>query len=407
VEYSEAIDWLYATQWHGVKLGLDSMKRLVAACEVDPACLRFIHVAGTNGKGSVCAYTEALLRRAGHRVGRYTSPHLISFTERFQVNGSPIPETVVAEELTRLRELVAKWEPHPTFFELATALALIWFAREAPDWVVWETGLGGRLDATNIVLPEVSVITSIDYDHQAYLGDTLEAIAGEKAGIIKPARPVCTTKQAPQAERVLTERAAVQKAPIRYVDLPEVPYPLSLPGQHQQRNARLAVEAARLVGIELSSAEIGSVLSEVTLPGRFQFLSPTLVADGAHNPSAAQALAAAWRERFGKRKAHLIFGALEDKPIPELLAPLLSITRRITFVPVRLNPRSCSLDQLLQCGRELAGDQSPMEVTDDLPTTFRGALKGKEPTLITGSLFLVAEALALHQQHEIRHPSRQ
>jgi len=407
VQYSEAIDWLYATQWHGVKLGLDSMRRLVAACGVETERLRFIHVAGTNGKGSVCAFAEALLRQAGFRVGRYTSPHLVSFTERFQIDGCPIAESVVAEELTRLRNLVADWDPHPTFFELATVLALIWLQREAPDWVVWETGLGGRLDATNIVNPEVSVITRIDYDHQAYLGNTLEAIAGEKAGIIKPGRPVCAARQASEVEQVLREHARSRQAPITFVDLPATPYRLSMPGVHQQGNARLAVEAVNQLGIPLSTEEMKRALEEVALPGRFQFLSPRFVIDGAHNPSAVQALVASWRERFGDARAHLIFGALSDKPIRELLGLLLPIAREITFVPVRLNPRSVPADQLRQCAREVAGDQFPMRIADNLEKPYRSVLAGSEFTLLTGSLFLVAEALALHEHRELTHRSRQ
>ncbi|MFL6539832.1 MAG: bifunctional folylpolyglutamate synthase/dihydrofolate synthase, partial [Chthoniobacterales bacterium] len=190
MNYREALAWLYGTQLFGIKLGLDSIRRLVAELDVPAPEQRIIHVAGTNGKGSVCAMTDSILRAAGYRSGLFTSPHLVTFRERIQVNGEMISEDEVAAGLTTIRELIREWDPHPTFFEIVTALALRHFKRSACDVFVLETGMGGRLDATNVVTPVVSVITPIDYDHQKWLGHSLGEIAAEKAGIIKPGVPV-------------------------------------------------------------------------------------------------------------------------------------------------------------------------------------------------------------------------
>ncbi|MFL6593993.1 MAG: bifunctional folylpolyglutamate synthase/dihydrofolate synthase, partial [Chthoniobacterales bacterium] len=183
MNYREALAWLYGTQLFGIKLGLDSIRSLIAELDVPAPEQRIIHVAGTNGKGSVCAMIDSILRAAGYCSGLFTSPHLVTFRERIQVNGEMISQDEVAAGLTTIRELIRDWDPHPTFFEIVTALALQHFKRSACEIIVLETGMGGRLDATNVVTPVVSVITRIDYDHQKWLGETLTKIASEKAGI--------------------------------------------------------------------------------------------------------------------------------------------------------------------------------------------------------------------------------
>ena len=203
MNYREAVAWLYATQRFGIKLGLENIERLLHSLSIDFARLnlgsaraspetvpfRVIHVAGTNGKGSVCAMIEAIARGAGYRTGLFTSPHLISFRERILVNGEKISEDEVAGGLTEIRELIGSWDPHPTFFEIATALALKHFQKTRCEILVLETGMGGRLDATNAVQSSVSVITPIDFDHEKWLGHSIDQIAKEKAGIIKPRTP--------------------------------------------------------------------------------------------------------------------------------------------------------------------------------------------------------------------------
>ncbi|MFM8364815.1 MAG: bifunctional folylpolyglutamate synthase/dihydrofolate synthase, partial [Verrucomicrobiota bacterium] len=193
----EALDWLHGSQATGIKLGLENTHRLLAALDHPERKTKFLHVAGTNGKGSVCAMLDSVLRRAGFRTGLYTSPHLVDFRERVRVDGKMIPAEAVANGLSRLREAVRDWEHGPTFFELSTVLALDHFAREGCEIVVLETGMGGRLDSTNAVTPLVSTITPVDLDHREWLGDTIEKIAFEKAGIIKPGIPVVCSPQHP------------------------------------------------------------------------------------------------------------------------------------------------------------------------------------------------------------------
>ena len=193
--YKEALTWLYGTQRFGIKLGLENIQRLLHALDVPAQEQRIIHVAGTNGKGSVCAMIDAICRAQGYRTGLFTSPHLVTYRERIRVDGEMITEEKVAEGLATIRRLISDWEPHPTFFEITTALALIHFKQCDCDVIALETGLGGRLDATNSVQPVVSVVTPIGYDHQSWLGSTLEEIAGEKAGIIKAHIPVVSAEQ--------------------------------------------------------------------------------------------------------------------------------------------------------------------------------------------------------------------
>src|SRR5438045_1163011 len=191
MNYAEAIQFLYALQMFGTKFGLENTFKLAALAGNPHRRLRFIHVAGTNGKGSTCAMLESIYRAAGLRVGLFTSPHLVSFAERIQINRRLIPEEAVVRQVSELQLFLKQFSPeeHPTFFEVVTVMALRYFTQQNCDLVIWETGLGGRLDATNIVSPLLSVITNIQYDHQTYLGETLASIASEKAGIIKPGVP--------------------------------------------------------------------------------------------------------------------------------------------------------------------------------------------------------------------------
>src|SRR5215475_13021130 len=217
--YSEAIQFLYSLRWFGTKLGLTNTFKLAGLAGNPHHQLRFIHVAGTNGKGSTCAMLESIYREAGLRVGLFTSPHLVSFGERIQVNREPIPESEVVSLVMEMQSLLKHFsiEEHPTFFEVVTVMALRYFSRQQCDLVIWETGLGGRLDATNIVTPLASVITNVQYDHQKYLGETLASIAAEKAGIIKPRIPIITATDAPEALPVIVETALGQESPLTVV----------------------------------------------------------------------------------------------------------------------------------------------------------------------------------------------
>ena len=382
----EALEWLYSSESTGIKLGLENTNRLLAACGHPERQTRFLHVAGTNGKGSTCAMLDAILRRAGFRTGLYTSPHLVDFRERIRVDGEMIPREDLASGLSRLRDVVRDWDHAPTFFEISTVLALDYFARAKCDIVVLETGMGGRLDSTNAVTPLVSTITPIDMDHMQWLGDTLEKIASEKAGIIKPGIPVVSAPQQPAAAEVLRKTAAERSSEIRFVAEP-CSHPIALAGAHQKWNAALAVETLRASGLEISESTIREGLLQTQWPARFQRLGRFIV-DGAHNAHSAAALAITWREVFADRKATVVFGALADKAYPEILAHLEPLAERFLFVPVE-NPRSESPAALARCVH------GPSQIHESLESALRAALDFSAPILVTGSLFLAGEALRI------------
>ncbi len=391
MNYRDALAWLYGSQTFGIKLGLDNTRSLLAAAGNPHKKLHFLHVAGTNGKGSTCAMLDAMMRADGLRVGLYTSPHLVDFRERIQLNGQMISESTVADGVTLLREASEGWDHAPTFFELATVLAAWWFDREGADYVVWETGMGGRLDATNAVTPIVSVITPVGMDHQQWLGSTLAEIAAEKAGIIKPGVPVVSSVQAAAASDVLAARANEAGVPIRFVEHPWNDGPVALPGEHQRWNAALAwaaLDAANLVR-NLDARRKG--LSSVQWEGRFQRLANDIVLDGAHNPEAADVLVRTWREVFGSTKARLVFSAMRDKDTQMLLQILRNIADEILLVPVSGNPRTCSPEELRSMA-EVAG--FPQIHASSLEDALACVTAESCPVLVTGSLFLVGEALA-------------
>jgi len=401
VSYRESLAWLYGTQTFGFKLGLENARRLMAAAGDPQERLKFLHVAGTNGKGSTCAMLDAVLRETGARVALYTSPHLVDFRERIRIDGQMIPADAAAEGLSLIRAAAEGWEHQPTFFEIATVLAAWWFDRAGADLVVWETGLGGRLDATNIVTPLVSVIAPIGLDHEKWLGDTLEKIAAEKAGIIKPGVPVVSAPQEPVVRRVLEHKAATMGAALRFVDL-AFDGPVALAGSHQKWNAALALAALDESGAVSDDPSRRRGLARVHWPGRFQRFGDDLVIDGAHNPPAAEVLLAAWREVFGSAKAQLIFGAMNDKDVPALLHILRGISDQVWLVPVR-SSRSASVDVLR--GMAAAAGFSATHA-DELPVALAAA-RAKGPTLVAGSLFLAGETLALLQGQDAPLPSDQ
>ncbi|HZE12243.1 MAG TPA: Mur ligase family protein, partial [Chthoniobacterales bacterium] len=272
--YREALDWLFGTQRFGIKLGLENVRRLLRELKVPGANQRIIHVAGTNGKGSVCAMIDSICRAAGYRTGLFISPHLVTYRERIRVNGEMIEPDEVATGLTALRDLVKAWNPHPTFFEITTALALVHFKKSECELIVLETGLGGRLDATNALTPVVSVITPIGLDHEKWLGHSLEAIAAEKAGIIKANVPVVSSPQDPAAEKVIRARAAECNAPLEVVAADYLSRrshakaddrrsDVALAGKHQQQNATLAVAALQAGDISVTDDAIARGLATV------------------------------------------------------------------------------------------------------------------------------------------------
>jgi dihydrofolate synthase / folylpolyglutamate synthase len=356
VTYAEAVARLLALrggEHAGMRPGLERIEALLDALGRPEQRYRLVQVGGTNGKGSASAMLASILRSTGHRVGLYTSPHLVSFRERIRVDGAAIGEDSVVDGVEALGTLVARLDA--TMFEATTALALDHFAREAVDVAVLEVGLGGRLDATTVGTPEVAIITRIDLDHQAVLGSTLREIAAEKAAIIRGGAAF-SAAQAPEAARVIADRAAAVGVPLlvegrdlsvkveqRGPDGQRLTcagrgwslagLELAMPGAFQPSNALLAVAAGRELGAP--DAAIRSGLSRAWWPGRFQVLRQKwgfLVLDGAHNPAGAQALATSLREVFPDSRVTFVLGILRDKDAAGIVAALAPVAERFILV---------------------------------------------------------------------------
>lgn len=406
MSYQDAIEYLYGLGWHGTKLGLDKPRRLAALAGQPQRWLRFLHVAGTNGKGSTCAMLESIYRAAGLRVGLFTSPHLVSFKERIQVNRRPIPEPEVVRLVGRLQGWVAQFPPgdRPTFFEAVTVMALVYFAEQQCELVVWETGLGGRLDATNIVTPLVSVITNVQFDHQQWLGNTLAQIASEKAGIIKPGVPVVTAASAPEALTVIMNTARRLGAPLTLVTERDTSQPpldsLELPllGDHQRLNAAVAVATVRAVAdrLPVSEAALRTGLETVQWPGRFQLVrrpsGQAVLLDGAHNPAGAETLRAAFQKYFPTVRPVLVLGLLQDKDRDAMTRILAPLADRIYTAPVD-SPRSASP----QAVAELCRRHNPAAEVMVCPTLADALIEAASCpfVLVTGSLHFLGEAMEL------------
>ncbi|CAN5612375.1 folylpolyglutamate synthase/dihydrofolate synthase family protein [soil metagenome] len=391
--YDELLKWLFGTQRFGIKLGLENIRRLLHALGVLGKHQRIIHVAGTNGKGSTCAMIDAISREQGYRTGLFTSPHLVSFRERIRVNGVMIGKADVAAGLATIRDLTLSWDPHPTFFEIATALALQHFQQTGCEVVVLETGMGGRLDATNAITPVVSVITPVALDHQKWLGETIEEIAGEKAGIIKPEVPVVSAAQQPRIVEVLRAKAAACEAPLEFVSSSVDDKRINLAGEHQQQNAALAVAAIHASGIAVKPAAITAGLANVSWPARFQRWNDNLVIDGAHNPAGAKTLVKTWRGAFGDNRAVVILATLRDKDTASIVAELAPITARV-ILPQARAARALSPVELAATVSNVI-PTAPCAVQPSLTAALAEARESGFPILITGSLHFAGEALAL------------
>lgn len=415
--FSDTVRFLYnlGHELKHVKWDLARIRAVLAELGDPHRHGRFIHVAGTNGKGSACAMIASALRTSGFRTGLYTSPHLVDPRERIQIDGEPLGEQqwVAAFEETHAacERLIAREEidAHPSFFETVTAMAFLSFARNNVEAISLETGLGGRLDATNVVEPEVAVIMPIDFDHEAFLGSSIESIAAEKAGILKKGRPAVFAVQRPEALRVLETRALELDAPVSHSaalrvenlkldrfgssfrlvsdELIEVQCPLA--GVHQIENARTA--ALALLKFGLAAPAISAGIARAKWPGRLERvrLSPDIILDGAHNPAGARALAAYIRAFFAGEPVRIIFGAMRDKAVDEVTAMLFPLAAEV-IVTSPDQPRALAPEALAEAVRHPNLKSAPA-LTDAL------RLAGENPmtTFITGSLFLVGEARAV------------
>ncbi len=399
MNYTEAIQFLYDLRMFGAKFGLENTRKLAALAGNPQDRLRFIHVAGTNGKGSTCAMLESIYRTAGLRVGLFTSPHLVSFSERIQINRQPISDSDVIRLVSQMQSLLRAFpmNEHPTFFEAVTVIALQYFAEQSCDLVIWETGLGGRLDATNIVIPLASVITNVQYDHQKWLGATLREIATEKAGIIKAKLPVITAADEAEVIDVIERTASNKQSPLVRVGkqsealVESIRLPLL--GQHQKTNAALAVEVVRTLqnDIPVSEEQICSGLESVYWPGRLQIFRKgerTFLLDGAHNPAGIETLAKTIRAEFPDLRV-LIVGLLADKDWRVMCQKLAVLAPRIIFVPVH-SERTLQPAEIISELNDPRGVVAKGSLAEALESTMDVPFVG-----ITGSLYLIGEAMEL------------
>lgn len=414
MSYPESVRFLYALGNEltaGAKFGLERLRALLEGLGNPERSLRVIHVAGTNGKGSTCAMIASACHAAGLRTGLYTSPHLISPTERIRINGEAVSEERFTELFERVHQKAeamlesGELDAHPSYFETVTAMGFEAF-EDATDVVVLEVGLGGRLDATNVVTPALTVITPVDYDHEAFLGNTLPSIAGEKAGILKPGVPVVLAPQLPEAEDVIAARAKELSCPVVHVEdrtanqIELSPYGSSfllegqeftcpLAGEHQVVNAITAIVAAREFGLALS--EISRGIAATHWPGRLEVVRrrPDFILDGAHNPAGARALASYIRRFCGGRPVWIVYGAMRDKAIEEVTSQLFPLASKLILTAPDF-PRALRPEAIAQMA-----DHPNIVRTPNIAAAITAAEQAPEEAMVffTGSLFVVGEAL--------------
>jgi dihydrofolate synthase/folylpolyglutamate synthase len=428
--YKNALDYIYSFTDYEKKpsylyspehFDLARVEKLLALLDNPHLHFKSIHIAGTKGKGSVAAMSESILRAAGYRTGLYTSPHLHTFRERIQANGRLISEETVASLTEHLQPLVSQVEDLTTF-EIMTALGFLYFAEQAVEFAVLEVGMGGRLDATNVVNPLVAIITSLSYDHTQILGETLPQIAREKAGIIKDKAVVVSAPQAAEAMAVIEEVCREKDAELTVIGrdwtweageanlegqwfrvtdhgsrITNHEFWIPLLGRHQLDNATVAVaaiEKLRQWGINIPETSVREGLHQVRWPGRLEILGrePWVVVDGAHNGDSAKKLVAAVRELFPHRELILVFGALMGHSVPDILDALLTAADRVILT--RANRiRAIATSDLL---REVHVRHREAQTTETVAEALEQALALASPSDLicaTGSLSIVAEAL--------------
>ncbi len=412
--YLEELNYLYSLQKHGIKFGLSQTANLLKAMGNPDLEQKYIHIGGTNGKGSVASFICSILQNSGYSVGLYTSPHLTRFTERIRINSREIPREKLISLVRELKNFFNPEEP-PTFFEAVTALALRYFALEKPDIVLLEVGMGGRLDATNVVSPVLSIITNISMEHQEFLGSDLSEIAKEKAGIIKPEVPVVTGVEQAFIQDLFWNKCRENKSAlyllgkqfdyrqtskgIDYLGINTQIESLNpgLSGEHQYRNSALAlasIEILKQKGYKIEVQSMKSGLESTVWPGRMQIIkqNPFVVLDGAHNPEALQALRTALDKHFSYEKLYLVLGIMEDKEVDKLLEIVLPVSDYVLYTCPdyfrALSPKKLE-------SKALAWNK-PGFRAKNVYTALRTAeqrARNKDMILVTGSLFTVGEAL--------------
>jgi len=438
--YREALDWIHSLSRFGIKPGLERMEAMLAMLGNPHRKVGYVHIGGTNGKGSTAAVLASMLAAAGYRIGLYTSPYLLSFTNRMAINGRDIESEELADLVDLIRPIVDQVTAderygQPTEFEVVTVLALVYFARQKVDLVALEVGLGGRLDATNVVSPLLSIITNVDLEHTEVLGDTVEAVAREKAGIIKRGVPVLTASEDKRVVTVIREKAAELNAPLYclFSSCADEALNISMPvfntrtitdrgqffdykgfagsykdlfiplrGRYQVCNAATALAALELLeekGFAVDEKALRQGLAETSWPGRLELLkeSPKLVMDGAHNPAAIRQMAQAIPDYFNFRRLILVFGIMADKDAPAMMSAILPLADQVIFTRASI-PRAADPSALFRIALDrLNFDQKKGEVIEDVGSALERALSEAGPddmVLVTGSFYTVSDARA-------------
>ena len=421
MNYQEALVYLNHVEYFGSKPGLSRIGALLEKLGSPQKGMRFIHIAGTNGKGSCAAMTASILKAAGYKTGLFTSPYLYRFNERMQINGREIDDEVLAELVTRIKPVAEAMEDHPTLFELMTATALLWYREEHCDAVVLEVGLGGRFDATNIIdAPEAAVIMNIGLDHMEVLGDTVEQIAFEKAGILKPGTEAVLFQQSESVTAVVRARCEELGVPLHIADFSQIhsefdslygqsftykgeSYALPLLGAHQLKNAATVLELVAVLqqkGWKLEQSDVEHGLYAVHWPGRFELLSeePLFVVDGGHNPQCAQTVAENLKHYFPDKRRILLLGILRDKDyagLTEILDPCAD--EYICITPS--SPRALPAAELAAF---LSRYNKPVSVCDTIRDGVSRALdRADEGSVVcaVGSLYSVGEIRACFERY--------
>ena len=413
MDYQEALAYIHAVHWQGHKPGLDRIRTLLAALGDPHKQLRFVHVAGTNGKGSTAAMLDSCLRCAGYRVGLFTSPYINRFNERIQVDGVPIPDADLVRLVEQVQPAASAMADVPTEFELITALGMLYFVQTRCDIVVLEVGLGGALDSTNVIdPPECAVITALGMDHVKELGPTLADIAAAKAGIIKPGSPVVSYGGVPEADQVIARTAAAQGAPLMVVDFGKLTLrDASLEGQtfdydglegltlpllasYQPRNAAVAIEALRALrarGWQIPDSAIRQGLAQVRWPGRFELLrrDPPFLLDGSHNAHGMRATAESLRALFPGEPFVFLVSIMADKDADEMLRLLLPLAKGFVTVTAP-SPRAIPAAELAARIEALGGRAEP---AGSIPAAVARvcALAGRGPAAALGTLYFSGE----------------
>ena len=421
MNYTEALEYIHSINWAFCKPGLERVSELCKRLGDPQKRVKYIHIAGTNGKGSVSAMLSSILTAAGYKTGLYTSPYIKTFNERMAISGHPISDDELVELTERIRPIADSMTDKPTEFELITALAFEYFAKNNCDIVVLECGLGGRLDSTNVIEdPALSLITGVALDHTAILGDTVSAIAFEKAGIIKKGRPVLFGNNSGEADALCVIRDAAEKkgAPLTVTDEgllsnirysvdgtlfdfgAEKDYKLSLLGVYQPKNAATVLTAIRILrdgGYQIPELAVREGLSTVYWPARFERLSdtPTVIYDGGHNPQGIAAAKESIKAYFGDKKVLLLTGLMGDKDYTHMVRELSAIAEKVYTVTPN-NPRSLPAEELRNVYRSFGTPAEAFEtVADAVKTAMTDAERSGMPLFVLGSLYLYCEIYPL------------